>query len=285
MPYLDGAIVKTVARHKTPMARHDGVCNHIAVSNGASLFNYFNQPGNPTSHFYVRKGSAKPGASMADFEQYVDTRFEAPANLEGNHRLISIETQGGVGDDLDNGWNPLQIERLAWILAQCHQLHGIPLIAMPNSLPSTRGLGYHRLGVDPWRVAGGEKWSRSYGKVCPGTARMAQQGSIIARARTIAGTPSPETDMPLTNADADLVISRLLARKVPVGEQEKTVLACLSEASSANDAFVAVRNLAAKPLDVNALAAAIVAALPAGQPVSQATVEAGVRAVLGKLDE
>src|SRR6266508_4205161 len=101
MAWLDGAIRKEVTRHRTLMARYDAVVNHIAVSDGASLFNYFNTPGNPTSHFYIRKaGSLGPNAGMADYEQYVDTDFRAPAQLEGNHRCISIETQGGVGADL-----------------------------------------------------------------------------------------------------------------------------------------------------------------------------------------
>jgi hypothetical protein len=186
MAWLAGAIRKEITRHRTPMARYDGTCYHIAVSNGASLHGYFDQPGNPTSHFYVRKaGPQGPGAGMADFEQYVDTKYRAPANLEGNHRLISAESQGGVGSDLQAGWTVAQINRLAWIAAQCHKLHGIPLQLMHNSLPTTRGLGYHRLGIDPYRVPGGERWSKSYGKECPGSARIAQMDTIATRARIL----------------------------------------------------------------------------------------------------
>ena len=54
-----------------------------------------------------------------------------------------------------------------------------------DSRPGTRGVGYHRLGCDPYRVTGGELWSSSYGKVCPGDARIAQLPGLIDRARRI----------------------------------------------------------------------------------------------------
>jgi len=213
MAILPGAIVKIVTRHTTPRVGQRGFCLHIAVSDGASLFNYFNQSGNPTSHGYVRKTGSTPAVAvgtplspvMADFEQYVDTKYQAPANLEGNPTLISWETQGGVGDDLNNGWTPAQLERIAWILAQCNKIHGMPLTAMPNSLPASTGVGYHRLGVDPWRVDGGELWSNSYGKVCPGSARIAQIPQIINRARQIAA--EGEWNM----ATADEVLAEVVA--------------------------------------------------------------------------
>ena len=194
MAILSGAIVKIVARHTTLRVNADrGVCLHIAVSNGASLYNYFNQPGNPTSHFYVRSSGNTDG--MADFEQYVDTKYRAPANLEGNPTLISIETQGGVGDDLNNPWPATMAKRIAWILAECNRIHGIPLQLMPNSRPESNGIGYHRQGVDPYRVDGGELWSASYGKVCPGQARINQIPSIISLARTISGDDMSEADV------------------------------------------------------------------------------------------
>jgi hypothetical protein len=199
MAWLEGAIVKKVARFNSggskaaTMARHDGVVEHIAVSNGLSLFAQFNTPGEPCSHFYVRKaGPQGEGAGMADFEQYVDTAYRAPANLEGNHRMISCETQGGVGTDLAHGWTTAQVNRLAWIAWRCHELHGFPLRAMHDSLPTSRGIGYHKLGINPWRVSGGETWSASNGKVCPGAARIAQIPLIISKAVAMADpTPTP----------------------------------------------------------------------------------------------
>jgi N-acetylmuramoyl-L-alanine amidase len=220
MAWLPGAIVKSVDRFNpggskaSLMDRHDAVVNHIAVSDGASLFNYFNQSGNPCSHFYVRKSGNTNG--MADFEQYVDTRYRAPAQLEGNHRCISIETQGGVGSDLDNPWTATQVNRLAWILKQCSDLHGIPLQLMPNSLSTSRGLGYHRLGVNPWRVSGGELWSEAYGKVCPGSARVAQQPQILSLAK--------QGDEVVTPEEIEAIAAKVWAWKVgPTGPAQQSV--------------------------------------------------------------
>lgn len=222
MAILTGAIPKIITRHDTPMARWDAVVNHIAVSNGASLHGYFNQPGNPTSHFYVRRsGPQGADAGMADFEQYVDTRFRAPAQLQGNHRCISIETQGGVGSDLDNGWTVAQVNRLAWIAAECNRLHDIPLALMPNSLPSSRGIGYHRLGVDPYRVSGGELWSESFGKVCPGSARVAQIPTIITLARRYAAGGDDGT---MAWTDADIAAVRAYLKTISEESLEMTSL-------------------------------------------------------------
>jgi hypothetical protein len=186
-----GAIFKEVTRHRTLMSRHRGICKHIAVSEAASLFNYFNQPGNPTSHFYVRYDG--------DVEQYVDTRYRAPANLEGNPSLISIETQGGVQSG--QIWTPAQLETLAQIDAWTHAVHGVPLQLMPNSRPEHEGICFHRQGVDPYRVSGGELWSSAYGKTCPEPQRIAQIPHIITRATAIAAgedmdlTPQNLTDI------------------------------------------------------------------------------------------
>lgn len=196
MAWLDGAIVKKVARFNPGgnkaqlMERYDGMVEHVAVSNGLSLFTFFNTPGEACSHFYVRKaGPQGEDAGLADFEQYVDTRYQAPAQLDGNHRMLSCETQGGVGSDLNEGWTVAQINRLAWIAYECHRLHGYPLVAMHDSKSASRGVGFHRLGVDPWRVSAGEHWSTAYGKVCPGAAREKQVPLIIIKAVAL-GVPA-----------------------------------------------------------------------------------------------
>lgn len=239
MAILAGAIVKIITRHTTPRIGHRGACLHIAVSNGASLHDYFNQPGNPTSHFYVRSTGNTNG--MSDFEQYVDTKYRAPAQLEGNPTLISLETQGGVGADLNQPWPATMVERIAWILAECNRLDGIPLHRMSNSLPASTGVGYHRLGVDPWRVNGGELWSTSAGKVCPGDARIAQVPAIVTRANQIAAGD----DMTLTAAQAQqLAKTSWLADQFGQGEQFEVDLNVIrSDLQQALSAIADLKNL------------------------------------------
>src|SRR6266545_1469160 len=175
--WFPGAIRKEVTRHRTPISRYRGHCLHIAVSEADSLFGFFNTPGNPTSHFYVRYTGV--------VEQYVDTRFVAPAQLEGNPTMIGTESQGGTTDLDSTGWTAAQRETIARINAWLFETHGIPLAPMRDSLPSSGGIGYHRLGIDPWRVDGGELWSKSYGKLCPGAARIAQVPGTITRAKQL----------------------------------------------------------------------------------------------------
>lgn len=217
MAWFPGAIVKEVTRHRTPMADHRGVCLHIAVSEGASLFNYFNQPGNPTSHFYVRYDG--------DVEQYVDTQWRAPAQLEGNPTMIGIETMGGKQPG--QRWTAEQVETLAQLSAWCHRVHGVPLIPMTSSRAIATGIGYHRLGVDPYRVNGGELWSTKYGKTCPEDQRIDQIPGIITRARAIA---AGDTEAPVTPEEMNTLAALIWSYKVGAapGESVGTIMARLN---------------------------------------------------------
>jgi hypothetical protein len=184
------AIRKEIKRHRTLRVRKGRVCLHVAVSEGSSLFGYFNRSGNPTSHFYVRRDGT--------IEQYVDTKYRAPANLEGNSSLISFETQGGVKNANSEPWTAAQVNAMAECIAWLNQVDNVPLQLMPNSKSSSLGIGYHKQGVDPYRVSGGEKWSSAYGKICPGQGKIDQIPTIISRARALAGTPTG--DKPVTPA-------------------------------------------------------------------------------------
>jgi N-acetylmuramoyl-L-alanine amidase len=169
-----------------------GVCLHVAVSEAPSLFDYFSSA-SADSHFYVAKNGT--------IEQYVDTDLVAYAQLDGNASLISVETQGGAVNPDGEPWTAAQVESLARIAAWAHGSEGVPLTPMPNSLPASRGIGYHRLGINPWRVAGGELWSSATGKLCPGAAKVAQVPQIITRASRIVNGE----DMPLTNEDVEKI--------------------------------------------------------------------------------
>lgn len=165
------------------MTRYDIVCVHTIVGQAPAH----------AAHF----------STWADgtILQSRDTLYRSGANLEGNHRVIAIENA-----DMPPTWNTAdghavpamtaaQVEACARIAAWAHQTHGIPLVANPNSRPTSRGIGYHRQGIDGnWsgyayggRVTGGESWTTSPGKVCPGDRRIKQTlEQIIPRAIAIA---------------------------------------------------------------------------------------------------
>jgi N-acetylmuramoyl-L-alanine amidase len=177
MPWYPDAIKKPVTRFNpggdkaTLRTKGRGVCYHVAVSLSASLFNYFNTPGNPCSHFYVRFDGT--------VEQYVDTDYRAPANLQGNPTLLSIETMGGKTNVDTEPWTPDQLTSLIKLTQWLQFLDRFPIQLMPNSISSSKGLGWHKLGVNPWRVDSGELWSESYGKVCPGAKKIEQINTVI----------------------------------------------------------------------------------------------------------
>ena len=147
---------------------------HVAASEAASLFGFFNGNGSANSHFYVAKNGT--------IEQYVDTAYQSWASMAANKNTISVETQGGVTNPDGEPWTAAQVASLARICAWAHAEEGIPLTIMPNSKPASRGIGYHRLGIKPWVVADGELWSSSTGKLCPGAAKIAQIPAVIAAA-------------------------------------------------------------------------------------------------------
>ncbi len=173
------------------MSRYDIVCIHTIVGYAPAHAAHFSTSGGGT------------------IWQSRDTRYRSAANLNGNHRVISIENAdhgAGFPSWNTNGSNvppftSKQIESIAQILAWAHRTHGIPLQLVRDSKPNSRGIAYHRLGCDPYRASGGELWSSAYGKVCPGDKRIAQIPQIINRARQIVGGAAHEEDDPLAFID------------------------------------------------------------------------------------
>lgn len=180
------------------MSEYNRVNLHVAVSEAASLWPVFNKPKAASSHFYVRRNGTT--------EQYIDTAYQAEADVEGNDATISIETQGGVNSADTEQWTAAQVETLAQIYAWAVKTHGIKLqIASSSQRNSTsHGLSWHRLGIDGNFPAlpdpgagrnqrgGGMYWSTSRGKLCPGRGKILQVPEILARARAILNyTPAP----------------------------------------------------------------------------------------------
>jgi N-acetylmuramoyl-L-alanine amidase len=161
---------------------YDILCYHTMVGSLWGTDSYFRQGGysGTESHF----GVGYDGQIL----QWQDTRYRADANLDGGDRVLSVETADmGPGFPAWSGsnvpkWTAAQIEANARIAAWAHKTHGIPLVIIPNSAQSSRGLGWHRQGIDPWRCATCERWSSASGKVCPGDRRVAQMPLVLNRA-------------------------------------------------------------------------------------------------------
>lgn len=177
----------------TVMARYDIVCVHTIVGH---------PPAN-AAHFSTRADGY--------IWQSRDTRYRSAANYNGNPRVIAIENEDmgpvyGAWNTNDGhqvpGFTAQQVEAIAQICAWVNRVHGIPLVLCPDSKPGSRGIGYHREGIDSptgfagyqygGRVPGGEVWTTSPGKVCPGDRRITQLVTqIIPRARQVAGLDVP----------------------------------------------------------------------------------------------
>ena len=164
------------------MVRYDVVCLHTMDGFLAGTEAEFRKNGwvGTESHFGVG-GPADQGRDGTVW-QWVDTDFQADANLQGNPRLISIETSDGR--HAATPWSAAQLDAITELVVWCCRTHSIPPDLITDSASTRRGIGYHRLGIDPWRVAGTEKWSNAVGKVCPGDVRIDQLiNDVVPRVR------------------------------------------------------------------------------------------------------
>jgi len=179
------------------MSRYDIVCLHTIVGSAPAHAAHFSTRGD--GHIYQSR----------------DTLYRSAANLNGNYRIIAIENADRDGAfspwNINDGravpfFTDQQIESIARICAWAYQTHGVPLVACPDSRPSSKGIAFHRQGIDGnWsgyaytgRIPGGEIWTEWEGKVCPGDRRISQIPKIIARANVLAGIEQ-EDDSPMRN--------------------------------------------------------------------------------------
>lgn len=209
------------------MSAHNLVILHTMVGSLAGTDAMFHAGGygGTESHF----GVGYDGTTY----QWTDLECRADANLDANSHAISIETadwgEGPFGKwDTGNpalvpAWTDQQVEALAQIVAWCCQRWSIPCELVPDSKPGRRGVGYHRQGIDNWRVAGGEKWSLYTGKVCPGSKRIAQVPEVIKRAQQIMSGDSQDGGDWLDMADIEDVKNALrLVLNEGTGDGQKT---------------------------------------------------------------
>lgn len=220
------------------MWAHDILCFHTMVGSLSGTSNMFHENGygGTESHFGVGESKAQ------GIEQWQDVMHEADANLDGHHRVVSIETAdyGGVFGKWNTSnaanvpaWTADQLDMLVGITVwfcrksthancpstwKCHQV-GVPCVMIPDSKPGRRGIGYHKQGCDPYRVDGGEKWSSAYGKECPSPRRIEQLKSIvIPRAQKIlAGSVAPPVTLPTTKDIIDMATQAEVAAAVEAG--------------------------------------------------------------------
>lgn len=176
MAWMPGAIHKPIARHnKRARNTVNRVNLHVAVSEAASLYGFFSGA-TACSHFYVRKDGT--------IEQYIDTAFYSAADMEGNDATISVETQGGVTNANGEPWTGPQVDALIRIWQWARDTHQLfnKVATSSRKNDESKGLSYHRLGIDPWRASGGMRYSSSRGKICPGEAKIAQIHALFAAA-------------------------------------------------------------------------------------------------------
>jgi hypothetical protein len=190
---------------RIPMERYDIVCIHTIVGFAPAH----------AAHFSTE--------TRGKILQSRDTKFRSGANLDGNHRVIAIENEDAA---LDVPLSGDQVEACAKILAWAHKVHGVPLQLCPDSRPGSRGLAYHRQGCDgnfggpgvrfPGRVSGGEKWSTSFGKICPRDKRIAQLPAILKRAKElVSGDDMTPEDFQKISAEMRKVVKEELAIERP----------------------------------------------------------------------
>lgn len=176
-----------------------GVVIHIADGYYEGTISWQKNPAaDVSSHFVIAGPRDVPkGRPDGRIAQVVDTDVRAWTQQAGNGHWISVECSGFSGDAL----SPAQIEGAARILAQVHQVYGVPLQLAIS--PAGQGLGHHSMGTNgtrPVRVVPTDTWTGpTWGhEQCPGPAIVAQKAAILARAIEIVNgaTTQTEDDVP-----------------------------------------------------------------------------------------
>ena len=200
MALYPGASQRLLGSQSEPRITPDLIILHTMAGSLAGTDAYFRAQGfyGLESHFGLGGGGA--------LWQWQDTGRQADANADANDNAISIETEdknsaffkSWAGSDVP-AWTEAQLDALAHLLAWLSVKHNIPLQMVPDSKSGRRGVAWHRIGIDGNFPAlpsiqagrrqrgGGEYWSPSFGKVCPGNRRVAQIPGLINRARGLVG--------------------------------------------------------------------------------------------------
>lgn len=225
--YPNGSLRVLGVQTQPRMRNHDIVCFHTMVGNLSGTDDYFRRGGfsGTESHYGVggRWGLDASRGLDGRVYQWQERSHTADANYEGNWHVISVETADNAPKRASDiaPWTASQLAALVELTvwecslaahADCPEgwrcrtgslwkgvRVAIPPVAIKNTRPGERGLAVHRqgvkhsqgFGVAGFLVSGGEKWSVSDGKECPGDARARQfHDELIPRvqARLLKGT-------------------------------------------------------------------------------------------------
>jgi hypothetical protein len=239
---LEGALYRPLGpQTEPPMRAHDIVCAHTMVGYLLSTDSMFHENGYGGTESHLGIGGAWGSDADQDLDgavwQWQDMMFQADANgPDGNWHVLSIETADNNPKSSKNikRWTPAQADSLTAAIAQMCSLAfhrgcprtwdcrqgvvwrgievAIPPVLIPDTRPGRRGLAVHRQGVKHSRgfgvpgylEEGGERWSISDGKECPGDVRVEQfQTEIIPAVQRLmlqAARPQ-ETEMALDKND------------------------------------------------------------------------------------
>jgi N-acetylmuramoyl-L-alanine amidase len=177
----------------TPLT-HDIICAHTMVGTLNGSLAHSSNPGETYWHF----GLDAHGRLV----QCQDLRYRSAANLNGNWHVIPIETSDRNEGVWPTAWEPrpwtqAQIAKIVQLFAWLCVRFDIPPVLIPDSKVGRRGIGYHRQGIDPYRVDGGEKWSNSTGKTCPTDPRVGQLVNLVIPrvAELVRGGPTPPVQL------------------------------------------------------------------------------------------
>lgn len=221
MPFLyPGAVHRPTGDNGAMGRAPDAFTGHIAVTRAETSVFGWQQSAKACHGFVGKRGYT---------EQYVPYNRMVAGVKDGNAHIVTWESYDGLqilqnpyreigiggiyGTNADNGrWDPEQCERFSDILAHAHLDPDIRLNlrVMQSSRKGETGFGPHRLGVDPWRVSGGESWTKHPGKRCPGDLRVQQIPGIVARAIEIAAAVRKGicTWLPVGFVDLDKALAR-----------------------------------------------------------------------------
>lgn len=196
MAWYPAAIRRELPQNKTqPVIRAVGVVLHTAVSNGTSLFTFFNgRSSGVESHFYVREDGT--------VEQYMDTTRRADCQRDGNYfdgkGFLSVETWDG-GHPETTPWNAKQVAAITDLIEWICRTHNVPAIKATGAQGT--GIGYHaQFTSDSY-----PRWNKDHS--CPTTTRIPQVPGITAAVRA---RLEGDNDMPITDDDAKRIARHVL---------------------------------------------------------------------------